>query len=266
MRELAHVVRQGTPMARVLVVDDDPSVADAVSRTLRRSGHTTLVVHNGADALEAARTQTPDVVVLDITMPGGMDGVHVCKRLRAEPNTAQLPILFLTSRAMIEDKVQGFEAGADDYLTKPFAIQELELRVRALLRRVPSPAGAHPEPGDTSSPAVEAELEEPAEGNILVVGDLTLNRRTFEVSTSHRTVLLTPVEFELLNHLMRFPDQIFSSEQLLQQVWDYPPGTGDPALVRMHIRNLRTKIEPAGADKPAFIQTVVRRGYTIRSG
>jgi DNA-binding response OmpR family regulator len=204
------------------------------------------------------------MVVLDIVMPGGMDGVQVCKRLRADPNTAPIPILFLTSRAMIEDKIRGFEAGADDYLTKPFAIQELELRVRALLRRAQLPSPAFPEPDAEGRSASEGGQETSAEDSILAVGDLRLNCRTFEVSASDRTVLLTPVEFELLNHLMKYPGQIFSSEQLLQEVWDYPAGTGDPALVRMHIRNLRSKIEPAGADKPAFIQTIVRRGYTIR--
>ena len=256
---------QGNAMARVLVVDDDPSVADAISRTLRRAGHLTMVVHKGLDAIEAARTQTPDMVVLDIVMPGGMDGVQVCKRLRADPNMTQIPILFLTSRAMIEDKTRGFEAGADDYLTKPFAIQELELRVRALLRRAQLPSAALSEPGAADATSGSRQQQEEAEEeSVLAVGELKLNCRTFEVSASSRSVLLTPVEFELLNHLMKYPGQIFSSEQLLQEVWDYPPGTGDPALVRMHIRNLRTKIEPAGADKPAFIHTVVRRGYTIR--
>ena len=249
-------------MAQVLVVDDDLSVADAIDRTLRRRGHETIVVHRGRDAIEAARTQSPDIVVLDIKMPG-MDGVQVCKRLRADSSTAHLPIIFLTARAMIEDKIEGFEAGADDYLTKPFAIQELELRVRALLRRVRSrsaPPGFEP----SESSLGQAQEDTSASQGMLRVGSLELNCRTFEVSTSTGAVLLTPVEFELLNHLMRHPGEIFSTERLLQEVWDYPPGTGDPALVRMHIRNLRTKIEPADSEKPVFIQTVVRRGYTVR--
>jgi DNA-binding response OmpR family regulator len=239
-------------MALVLVVDDDMSVADAIDRTLCADGHDTIVVHNGWDALEAAKTQNPDLVVLDIVMPR-MDGVEVCRRMRQDPSTAHLPIIFLTARAMLEDKIEGFEAGADDYLTKPFAIQELGLRVRAVLRR------AQPEK------AAERAAQPPEDTELLVVGDLKLDRRTFEVATPEHTVLLTPIEFELLRHLMQHVGEVFSSERLLQEVWGYPEGTGDPALVRMHVRNLRTKIEPADAEEPVFIRTVSRRGYTIRA-
>ena len=251
-----------SPMARVLVVDDDLSVADAISRMLNRRGHETIVVHNGSDAIHAAQTQTPDLVVLDVVMPG-MDGVEVCKRLRANPATAQLPIIFLTARIMIEDKIKGFEAGADDYLTKPFAIQELELRVRALLRRTEQLAqlASYDRVGDQDL----LDVAEGQGGDLLTVGSLTLNRKTFEVSTQSQNVVLTPVEFDLLSYLMAHPGEIFSSESLLHDVWGYPLGTGDPALVRMHIRNLRAKIEPDAADKPLYIRTVVRRGYTVRA-
>lgn len=248
-------------MARILVVDDDLSVSDAISRMLIRRGHETIVVHNGQDAIAAARNQAPELVVLDVVMPG-MDGVEVCRRLRADSDTARLPIIFLTARIMIEDKIKGFEAGADDYLTKPFAIQELELRVRALLRRTEMlvrqselDAVASEEVGDETPP------QKP---EALTVGDLTLNRRTFEAATNDLTVILTPVEFDLLSHLMEHPGEIFSSERLLHEVWGYPVGTGDPALVRMHIRNLRAKIEPEDSEQPTFIRTVVRRGYTVR--
>jgi DNA-binding response OmpR family regulator len=242
-------------MARVLVVDDDRAVADAIDRTLSRLGHETIVVHNGRDAIEAAQTQAPEVVVLDIVMPG-MDGVEVCEKLRSNPDTAHLPIIFLTARSMMQDKIEGFEAGADDYLTKPFAIQELELRVRALLRRTQRAESSLAETRERTA----EDLDE------LVVGDLQLNRHTYEVTTLDRTVVLTPVEFELLSHLMEYSDEIFSSERLLQEVWGYPAGTGDPALVRMHIRNLRTKIEPSDAEDPVYIHTIVRRGYTVRAG
>lgn len=248
-------------MARVLVVDDDLSVADAISRMLNRRGHETIVVHSGPDAIEAAHTQGPDLVVLDVVMPG-MDGVEVCRRMRADPETTHLPILFLTARIMIEDKIKGFEAGADDYLTKPFAIQELELRVRALLRRAEMPSSEMVSPVEHLEETGSTDKEST---DILIVGELTLNRRTFEVGAQDRWVALTPVEFDLLSHLMAHPGEIFSSECLLNRVWGYPTGTGDPALVRMHIRNLRAKIEPEGVDKPHYIQTVVRRGYTVRA-
>jgi len=250
-------------MARVLVVDDDPSVADAIDRTLRVRGHSTVVVHNGWDAIDAAKTQHPDLVILDIVMPG-MDGIQVCRRLRADLDTVHLPIIFLTARAMIDDKIEGFEAGADDYLTKPFAIQELDMRVRAVLRRVQL-ALTNGLGEDAMAILSRAGSLVTRGDDWLVVGQLKLNRKTFEVSTPDRTALLTPVEFQLLEHLMLHVGEVFSSDRLLQDVWEYPFGTGDPALVRMHVKNLRAKIEPSPTDEPVFIRTVSRRGYTIRS-
>jgi len=235
-------------MARVLVVDDDFSVASTIDRLLRSRGHETVVVHNGRDAIKAAKEAKPDLVILDVMMPE-MDGIEACKILRGDAETAHLPIIFLTAKAMIDDKIEGFEAGADDYLTKPFDIQELALRVRALLRRVQLGA-AQPEQDDP----------------VLAVGNLELNRQTFEVTTPDHTVLLTPIEFEVLFHLMKHEGEVFSSDRLLEEIWAYPPGTGDPALVRMHIRNLRAKIEPENAPDPVYIRTVSRHGYTVRPG
>lgn len=235
-------------MARILVVDDDVNVAHTIDRLLRSRGLETIVVHNGWNAVEAARKQKPDLVILDVMMPE-VSGIQVCKRLRGDPDTVHLPIIFLTAKAMMDDKIEGFEAGADDYLTKPFDIQELALRVKALLRRTQSSA---------------RRLEGEQESAVLEVGDLKLNRQTFEVVTPARTVLLTPIEFEVLYHLMKHQGEVFSSERLLEEVWSYPPGTGDPALVRMHIRNLRAKIEPPDAAEPVYIRTVSRHGYTVR--
>jgi DNA-binding response OmpR family regulator len=227
-------------MARILVVDDDRDVAGTIERTLRRKNHQVVVAYSGVQALQLIQGQRPDLVVLDIMMPR-MDGIEVCQRIRVLPNVASVPILFLTAKGKIEDKIEGFEAGADDYLTKPFDLRELELRVKALLRRsLP-----------TEVPKVPLE-----------VGSLSLDPRTFELSVENNILLLTPVEFELLYYLMRHAGEVISTERLLQEVWEYPPGTGDPNLVRAHIRNIRSKIEPA-PDNPTYIKTISRHGYII---
>jgi DNA-binding response OmpR family regulator len=227
-------------MARILVVDDDRDVAGTIERTLKRKDHQVSVAYSGVQALQLIQGQCPDLVVLDIMMPR-MDGIEVCQRIRTLPNVASVPILFLTAKGKIEDKIVGFEAGADDYLTKPFDLRELELRVKALLRRsLPTEVPKAP----------------------LQVGSLSLDPRTFELSVDNNTLLLTPVEFELLYYLMSHAGEVISTERLLQEVWEYPPGTGDPNLVRAHIRNIRSKIEPA-PDNPTYIKTVSRHGYII---
>lgn len=226
----------------VLVVDDDIAVAETIERTLTLSGHEVEVAHRGADALLAARQRRPDLVVLDIMMPG-MSGIDVCRHLRANPELQYIPILFLTAKGEIADKIEGFEAGADDYLTKPFDLRELDLRVKALLRRS------------------LMSLDE-VRSDRIELGDLVLNCATYELTTRDREVLLTPVEFELMQFLMAHPNKVFSADQLLQEVWDYPPGTGMPDLVRVHVKNLRDKIEPNPRD-PAYIKNVLRRGYMV---
>ncbi len=228
----------------ILIVEDDRDVAETVQRALRLAGYETLVAYRGADALTMIRQRKPDLAVLDIVMPG-MSGIDVCRHMRGMPGFANIPVLFLTGRGSIVDKIEGFEAGADDYITKPFDLRELELRVRALLRR------AHP---------TEASLT----ADILRVGDLELDCRSFQIKTPYTVVLLTPVEFELMNFLMRHPDRVFSAEQLLQEVWGYPPGTGMPDLVRVHVKNIRDKIEP-NPRQPVYLRNVLRRGYMISS-
>ena len=227
-------------MARILVVDDDRDVAGTIERTLQRRDHEVVVAHSGVQALQLIQEQCPDLVVLDIMMPR-MDGLEVCERIRTLPNVATVPILFLTARGKIEDKIEGFEAGADDYLTKPFDLRELELRVRALLRR------------SLPTEAPKAPLE---------VGLLSLDPRTFRLDVDGNILLLTPVEFELLYYLMKHAGEVISTERLLQEVWEYPPGTGDPNLVRAHIKNIRSKIEPK-PNNPTYIKTISRHGYVI---
>lgn len=227
----------------ILVVDDDVSVAETIERSLQGAGHDVLVAHRGADGLEYARRRNPDLVVLDIMMPG-MTGIQVCRHMRANPEIASTPILFLTAKGEIGDKIEGFEAGADDYLTKPFDLRELVLRVRALLRRTHHGA------------EIDGDVDR------IEVGELVLDCRTFEIETPGTRVLLTPVEFELVNFLMSNPRKVFSADQLLQDVWGYPPGTGMPDLVRVHIKNVRDKIE-VDSRNPVYVRNVLRRGYMI---
>jgi two-component system response regulator RpaA len=226
----------------ILVVDDDEDVAETIERALRRAGHRVSVAHRGADALQLARENRPDLMVLDIMMPG-MSGVEVCRHVRANPELARMPILFLTAKGEIGDKIDGFEAGADDYLTKPFDLRELDLRVKALLRRT-------------------QQIQEPSESENVELGPLVLNCRTFQITTPQHTMLLTPVEYELLRFLMVNTGRVYSADQLLQQVWGYPPGIGMPDLVRVHVKNIREKIEE-DPRRPLFLKNILRRGYMI---
>jgi DNA-binding response OmpR family regulator len=228
--------------AKILVVDDDDIVAKTIERTLRAGGYQVFVVHSGVDALRVARRNVPDLMVLDVLMPG-MDGFEVCRQVRSDPLLKNLPVLFLTAKGKDEDRITGLRAGADDYLSKPFNVDELYLRVRAILRRTRQLDADEPEP-------------------ILHVGDFSLDTRSFEISGPNGSAVLTPVQFDLLYHLMSHPGQIFSPERLLQEVWDYPHDTGSPDLVRVHIKNLRTKAE-ADPSRPAFIRTVKGHGYTV---
>ncbi len=230
-------------MHTILVVDDEEPVALSIEMSLRRD-YQVRVANSAAEALKIIRRAAPDLIILDIIMPG-MDGIQFCNELRKDPLFKSIPILFLTAKGRIEDKIAGLEAGADDYLTKPFDVRELQLRVKAILRRL----------ADTQAPA-ESTPEE------LRVGDLVLNCQNYQISTGEKTVLLTPVEFDLMYHLMSHPNQVFSGERLLRELWDYPSDTGSPDLVRMHIRNLRLKIEPDSRN-PKYILTIPRHGYTI---
>lgn len=226
----------------ILVVDDDEIVARTIERSLRAGGFRVAVVYSGVEALRSARRQPPDLMVLDIIMPG-LDGFEVCRQVRADPILKDLPILFLTAKAKEEDRIVGLRAGADDYLTKPFNLDELYLRVRAILRRT------------------RREFrEEPPQS--LSVGSYTLDTRSFEIEGPNGTSILTPVQFDLLYHLMSHPGQVFSPERLLQEVWDYPHDTGSPDLVRVHIKNLRVKTE-SDPSNPLFIQTIKGHGYKV---
>jgi DNA-binding response OmpR family regulator len=228
-------------MPKILVVDDEEAIAKIIEQALSREHHV-WVRHSAVEALKVARRINPDLIILDILMPG-LDGLDACRQLRRDPVLKSVPILFLTALSRVEDRIEGFEAGADDYLTKPFDVRELGLRVQAILRRA------------------KIESPEPRPARIKI-GALTLDCQTHQVDLGKKKVLLTPVEFDLLYHLMTHADQIFSSDRLLREVWDYPSDLGSPDLVRMHIKNLRRKIEP-DIRNPQFIVTIPRHGYTV---
>ncbi len=232
----------------VLIIEDDDIVARTIERTLRGHEFRITVANSGVQGLQLARRQMPAVVVLDVIMPG-MDGYSVCREMRADPLLANVPILFLTAKSKDEDKITGFRAGADDYLTKPFNIDELLLRVRAVLRRT---RGSQPK--EVSAPVEKL--------HVISVGAYTLDTQAFKLNTPRGEVQLTPVQFDLLYHLMSHPGQVFSPLRLLHEVWDYPSDAGSPDLVRVHIKNLRERVE-ADPRSPTFIQTVPGHGYTV---
>jgi DNA-binding response OmpR family regulator len=237
-------------MSRILLVDDEPDLVWAVRHSLRDEGHEVLAAYDGMEALSVAHRDRPDLVILDIVMPR-LDGLQVCHRLRRNPTLGTVPILFLTERNAVEDRITGLDNGGDDYLVKPFDLKELKARIRALLRR--------------SRYVAAGGRNTEKQGSPLKVGSLALNLNTCQVSVAGQIVQLTPTEFDLFHHLMTHPGQVFSSEQLLQQVWGYPPRTANPSLVRWHIKNLRAKIEPDLAD-PVYICTVSHHGYLLKEG
>jgi DNA-binding response OmpR family regulator len=241
MQEAREPTRSGQHRIRVLAVDDEEIIRDIIRRRLEPEGYEVRLAGDGEEALRVAREWRPDLAILDVIMPK-MDGLSLCRSLRQAPELAHLPVIFLTSRETVEDRIRGFEAGADDYLPKPFDLRELSLRIRALMRRV------HPE-------------EE--EQGVIRVGSLVLNTKTFILRVDERDVLLTPVEYQLMQHLMEHPSEVFSSERLLREVWDYPKGAGSTDLVRAHVRNIRNKIEP-DLGHPVYLTTVSRHGYTVK--
>jgi DNA-binding response OmpR family regulator len=212
------------------------------------------------EGLQTARRAVPDIVILDVVMPG-MDGYAVCGEMRHDALLANVPVLFLTARAKDEDKVRGLSSGADDYMTKPFNVDELLLRLKAILRRTQRGDQAAPD-GSAAQPA-SAPATRP-DKRIIVIGQYSLNTQTYEFSGSQTAKFrLTPIQYDLLYHLMTHPGEIFSPSRLLDEVWDYPSDAGSPDLVRVHIKNLRERIE-IDPKNPTFILTVPGYGYTIQ--
>ncbi len=260
--------------ANILVIEDDSIVARTIKNSLNCEEYKISFAASGVEGLKAARRKPPDLVILDVVMPG-MDGYTVCKEMRSDPLLVEIPILFVTAKIKDEDRIAGFRAGADDYLCKPFNVEELILRVEAILRRTQSKKGVKignelPEEEEDLSPRVRAILDQVSSGArtvetnaCLVVGEYVLDTRSYELHTPHRgTIHVTPVQYELLYHLMSHPGQVFSPQRLLDEVWNYPTDSGSTDLVRVHIKNLRKQIE-VDVRHPKFLRTVVGYGYTV---
>jgi two-component system, OmpR family, phosphate regulon response regulator PhoB len=224
-----------TVPAKILIIEDEPAIRELVAVNLRHAGHEVEQAHDAASARQRIDTHLPDLIVLDWMLPD-VSGIDLARRLRSDPRTRDLPIIMLTARAAEGDKLQGFDAGADDYLTKPFSPRELIARIRALLRRR----------------APEA-VDDPVE-----IAGVRLEPATFRVSAGGVPVTLSPTEFKLLHFLMKHPDRVLSRARLLDNVW------GDHVFIEertvdVHIRRLRLALQPTGSDR--LIDTVRGGGY-----
>ena len=223
--------------SNILVVEDDSDIAELVVRYLEKAGYATTHMSSGRDALDAVRSKAPDLVVLDVMLPH-LDGLEVCRLLRAGSATAAIPIIMLTARAEESERIVGLEIGADDYLAKPFSPNELVARVRALLRRTqrvtPPPAGVN------------------------TYGSIALDAERHTVSSSGREVVLTAKEFLLLEYLLQHRGRVLSRDLLLEDVWGYKY-TGGTRTVDVHVRRLREKVPPLGE----ALVTVKQFGYKL---
>jgi two-component system response regulator RpaA len=248
--------------ANILVIEDDYIVARTIERSLRGDEYHVTLASRGEKGVVLARQNPPDLVILDIIMPD-MDGYQVCQAMRSDPVLAETPILFLTAKVKPQDKIAGFKAGADDYLCKPFNVDELILRVQAILRRTKLVATNQVMQATFHNQAHADDHKLPA--HCLAIENFVLDTRTFELKTpGHGKIRLTPLQFDLLYHLMTHPGETFSPSRLLDEIWDFPSGKGSPDLVRVHIKTLRERIEN-DPSLPTFIRTVPGRGYTVGS-
>ena len=219
---------------RILVVDDDPEIVSFLKRGLTYEGYTVDTAGDGAQALAKAREAEPDLVILDVMMPG-IDGLEVSKRLR---QASKLPILMLTAKGTVADRIKGLDSGADDYLVKPFSFDELLARIRALLRR-----------------------SQPTEGEVLRFMDLSLDPSTREVKRGNDVIQLTAQEFDLLELFLRHPRQVLRRDMIYEKVWGYDFG-GESNVIEVYMRYLRSKLEAGG--QPKLIHTVRGVGYVLR--
>jgi two-component system OmpR family response regulator len=225
------------PEARLLVVDDEPNIVELLSASLRFSGFEVETARNGAEALRVAEEYQPDLMVLDVMMPG-LDGFDVVRRLRQEGR--DVPVLFLTAKDAVEDKVAGLTLGGDDFVTKPFSLEEVVARIRALLRRF------HVSVGD--------------DGGQLTYADIELDEDAHEVFKAGESVSLSPTEFKLLRYFLQNPNRVLSKAQILDHVWHYD-FNGDANVVESYVSYLRRKVDTT---EPRLLHTVRGVGYVLR--
>lgn len=231
-------------MNKILVIDDEQSINELIKINLELSGYKVIQALDGDKGFALAKQELPNAVILDVMMPD-VDGYTVAQRIRQNPETKNIPILMLTALSQLKDKVRGFDLGVDDYLVKPFEMEELKVRVRALLKR----SNQLPES------AVTKEL--------LTVGEITLLPETYSVKIGSKQVKLTPIEFEILNLLVQNHGNMVSSGRLLSDIWGYSPDD-DVETIRVHIRHLRAKIDKI-SDGKKYIETIYGGGYKLNA-
>lgn len=235
--------RDGKSPPKILVVEDEPNLRKLLEVIIGKEGYEVFPTANGEEAWGVLSQIVPDLVLTDVMMPK-MDGIELCRRIRANPEFDLVPLVLLTAKDEQLDKYQGFREGADDYLTKPFDPVELVFRIQAHLRRAPT-SGKN-------------------DSSFSRIGELEIDRRNYAAHVRDQVIQMTKSEFSILSFLMSRADEIVSADQLLVDALAYPPNVGNSEIVRTHIRNIRQKIE-ADPSNPQIILTVARHGYTIKS-
>lgn len=227
---------------KILVIDDDESINELIKVNLELSGYSVVQAYDGVKGFALAKQELPSLIILDVMMPD-VDGYTVAKRIRENSETKDIPILMLTALSQLNDKVKGFDIGVDDYLVKPFEVEELLVRVRALLKR-------------THQIPVSASVRD-----LLTLGDITLLPELYSVRIKDKQVKLTPIEYEIFNLLFQNHGNMVSSSQLLKEIWGYSPDD-DIETIRVHIRHLRSKIDKI-SDGKKYIETIYGGGYRL---
>jgi two-component system response regulator MprA len=245
-----QIHQDNQPQRTALIIDDEENIVEFIKLGLRYEGFQVEAASDGEQGITAAQRVNPEIIILDLMMPG-IDGIEVCKRLRDNPITRDIPILMLTARDEVRDRIIGLDAGADDYLTKPFDFDELMARIRAILRRQ-SRVKAASSGGSGASD----------DDQILEFGDLRLNKATREVTRGGRVIELTATEYNLLHLFMSHPRQVLDRQTILNRVWGYD-FLGETNIIEVYVRYLREKIEDSPST-PRLIQTVRSVGYVLK--